>query len=78
MQIIVTNKVRIRKRKPGEIREKFKSRAAFENWKAAQMLFVKGGTTEETSNVSLMWSIAQERRWKFGNKLSLLTDCLSL
>lgn len=47
MEIIVTNKVRIGKCKPGEIREKFKSRAAFENWKAAQMLFVKGGTTEE-------------------------------
>lgn len=47
MQIIVTNKVRIRKNKPGEIRKKFKSKAAFEEWKLAQMLFVKGGTTEE-------------------------------
>lgn len=45
--VIVTNKVKIGKHKPGELREEFRQREAFENFKFVGCLFVVGGITEE-------------------------------
>lgn len=45
--VIVTNKVKIGKCKPGGIRKEFRQRAAFENFKFVGCFFVKGGMTEE-------------------------------
>lgn len=46
-QVIVTNKVKIHKRKPGALIVRFKRKKDFENYKFASCLFVKGGTTDE-------------------------------
>lgn len=45
--VIVTNKVKVGKCKPGKFRKEFRQRAAFENFKFIGCFFVKGGTTEE-------------------------------
>lgn len=45
--VVVTNKVKVGKLKPGELLEKFRNKKAFSDFKFTACLFIKGGTTEE-------------------------------
>ena len=45
--VIVTNKVKVGKHKPGEFRCEFKRKSDFDNFKFIGCFFVKGGITDE-------------------------------
>jgi hypothetical protein len=46
-QVVVTNKVKVGKCKPGQLRFRFKNKKKLQDFKFVSCLFVKGGTTEE-------------------------------
>lgn len=60
--VIVTNKTKMRRNKPGEFRMEFKSRKAFENAKVAICLLLREELRTKTFITTLMWIIAAVHR----------------